>query len=411
MSNSLAIATVTAGLQRILEGAVGADVAGAHASTERPETRQKTAGTAGVNIFLYEVVPNGALREADLPTRNGAGQVVKKPQAALDLHYLLSFYGDEGDLEPQRLLGSAVRKLHAEPILSPAIIDAVKTAATANPPTDPSLATTDLGDQSELVRFTPLSLSLEEMSKLWSILFQTPYALSVAYRASVVLIEQDVTLVTPLPVQERDIEVGAFAQASIERVVASTSPGDPISATSTIVIHGRGLRGDITLVRLAGSDRSASSVRDDQVTFDLSSVTITDLAPGPQTAQVVQQIELGEPPTPHVGPVSNAVAFQLSPTVAGTTVAGTASNGSITVDTDLTIRKEQRVVLLLLDETDATLLRTFPAPARTADAASVKVPISGMTADTYLLQLSVDGANSILQKSGSAFTGPKVTLT
>ena len=41
-----------------------------------------------------------------------------RPQAALDLHYLLTFYGNEAQLEPQRLLGSVVRTLHARPVLT-----------------------------------------------------------------------------------------------------------------------------------------------------------------------------------------------------------------------------------------------------------------------------------------------------
>jgi hypothetical protein len=410
VSNFLAIATVTAGLQRVLEAAVSVDVPGATVTMERPETRQGSAGTAGVNVFLYETIPNGAHRNADMPTRDGSGQVLMRPQAALDLHYLLSFYGSEKDLEPQRLLGSAVRRLHAEPILSPPIIDAVKAAATANPPKDPFLATTDLADQVELVRFTPLSLSLEEMSKLWSVFFQTAYALSVAYEASVVLVEQEVTPIDSMPVLERDVAVRTFARPVIERVVASTSPTDPITATSTILIQGRGLQGDITRVRLAGWERMPDAVGGDQVSFDLSSVPIVDLAPGPQAISIVQQVELGIPPVPHAGAVSNAFALLLRPTITGTTVAGTAANGSITADTDLTIRTEQRVVLSLLNESSLQPVGEFVAPARTADATSVQVPISGMNADDYVVRLTVDGADTPLEMTGGVVTGPKVTL-
>jgi hypothetical protein len=411
MSNFLAIATVTAGLQRVLEAAVGVDVPGATVTTERPETRQGTAGVAWVNIFLYETIPNGAHRNADVPTRDSGGQVLTRPQAALDLHYLLSFYGSEKDLEPQRLLGSVVRKLHAEPILSPPIVDAVKTAATANPPKDPFLATTNLADQPELVRFTPLSLSLEEMSKLWSVFFQTSYALSVAYKASLVLVEQEVTPVEPTPVLERDVAIRAFARPVIERVVTSTSPTDPITATSRILIQGRGLRADITRVRVAGLDRSPDAVAGDEVTFDLSSVPTVDLAAGPQAVSIVQHVELGVPPAPHAGAVSNAFMLLLGPTITGTAVAGTAANGSLTLNTDLTIHPDQRVVLSLLGESNLVRAATFVAPDRTADATSVQVPISGMSAGDYLVRLTVDGADSPLEMTGGVVTGPKVTLT
>jgi Pvc16 N-terminal domain len=410
VSNFLAIATVTAGLQRVLEAAVTVDVPGATVTTERPETRQGTAGTTGVNIFLYETIPNGAHRNSDVPTRDTGGQVLMRPQAALDLHYLLSFYGSETELEPQRLLGSVVRKLHAEPILSPPIVDAVKTAATANPPKDAFLATTNLADQPELVRFTPLALSLEEMSKLWSVFFQTSYALSVAYRASLVLVEQEVAPVEPMPVLERDVAVGTFERPVIERVVAATSPTDPITATSTILIQGRGLRGDITSVRLAGGDRVPDAVAGDQVVFDLSTVPIADLVAGPQAISIVQQIDLGVPPTPHAGAVSNAFVLRLSPTITGTAVAGTAANGSITTDVDVAVRSDQRVVLSLLDETSLVRVGEFAAPVRTSDATSVDVPISSMNADDYVIRLTVDGADSPLVVAGGVVTGPVVTL-
>ncbi|MFN2624138.1 MAG: Pvc16 family protein, partial [Chthoniobacterales bacterium] len=99
-------------------------------------------------------------------------------------HYLLSFYGNEAKLEPQRLLGGITQRLTSRPILSDTMINAMLADAAFN-----FLAGSDLADEGEAVRFTPMGLSLEELSKLWSVFFQTPYALSVAYQASTVFIE------------------------------------------------------------------------------------------------------------------------------------------------------------------------------------------------------------------------------
>src|ERR1051326_8249061 len=112
MSNYLAIATVTATLQRVLQAVIGGDVPGATATTVRPDASGQGLPPVGVNIFLYQVTPNAALRNADLPTRNASGQAGQRPVAALDLHYLMSFYGADKQLEPQRVLGSVVRTLH-----------------------------------------------------------------------------------------------------------------------------------------------------------------------------------------------------------------------------------------------------------------------------------------------------------
>src|SRR5262249_49957897 len=99
MSNFLAVATVTATLGQVLQAAISSDVPGATVTTIRPEG--PGARPAEVNVYLYQVTPNAAYRNADLPTRGSNGQVVQRPQAALTLHYLISFYGDDSKLEPQ----------------------------------------------------------------------------------------------------------------------------------------------------------------------------------------------------------------------------------------------------------------------------------------------------------------------
>src|SRR5262249_15649444 len=140
----------------------------------------------GVNIFLYQVTPNAAFRNADLPTRRADGTLVRRPQAALDLHYLLTFYGDDGTLEPQRLLGATILQLHSSPALTRQKIGEIQNRASF-----PYLKPSNLADQVELVRVMPASLSLEEMNKLWMTFPNVDYVLSIVYVAGVVLIESD----------------------------------------------------------------------------------------------------------------------------------------------------------------------------------------------------------------------------
>ena len=109
MSNHLAIATVTATLSQIIGTAVSAVVPGADVTTLRPDAPQDNNRHTRVNLFLYQVTPNSAWRNADLPSRRPDGTLSQRPQAALDLYYLITFYGDENQLEPQRLLGSVFR--------------------------------------------------------------------------------------------------------------------------------------------------------------------------------------------------------------------------------------------------------------------------------------------------------------
>lgn len=200
MSNYLAIATVTTGLVRYLQGAVGADVGNAVVTSVRPDGPNSGVPEVGVNIFLYQATPNTAWRNHDLPTRRPDGTLAQRPQIALDLHYLLTFYGDETLLEPQRILGSTVRALHARPILTR---QEIRSAVAATP----FLVGADLADEIETVKFTPVSLSLEELSKLWSVLFQTTYTLSIAYDASVLLISSESQPQLAQPVLEPVIQV------------------------------------------------------------------------------------------------------------------------------------------------------------------------------------------------------------
>src|SRR5205085_8416254 len=122
-------------------------------------------------------------------------------------------YGAENQFVTQRLLGSAVRTLHAEPQLSREKIRRTIIA-------QPILNDSTLADQFELVKFTPLHLSLEELAKIWSVFYQIPYVLSVAYQGTVVLIESDDTPASILPVRERNVYAVPFNQPIIEEIRA-----------------------------------------------------------------------------------------------------------------------------------------------------------------------------------------------
>jgi hypothetical protein len=399
MSDFRAVATVTAALQRLLQSAVGTDVPGAHAWTDRPDSHQNGDGTGpGVNIYLYQVTPEPSRRNADLPTRGSNGQPVRRPQAALTLHYLLSFYGDDGELEPQRVLGSTVRTLHARPVITRALIQAVTDAAVETPPIHPDLAGSDLADQADVVRVSPLALNLEELSKLWSVFFQVPYALSVAYQASVVLIEEPVPTVGGVPVLRPDLTVGVLRGPRVTRVDAVS--GELITAADILAVHGARLAGATTTVQIGPHVVAPTSTAPDLLTITLS--TMADLRAG-RTPLKVLHSPLGEE--------SDVASFTMHPTVTAVAVGGTAAAGDISVTTDLTVGAGQTVALSLLAPETGERLRVYPAPARDTDTTTVTVPVSGMTPGRYIVQLSVDGADSDLERDAQGqLTGPEVTL-
>lgn len=211
MSNALALASVTAVLRNLLQNAlidqaVSTPLGGPVPVSALPPDRIKTGEPEIVqlNLFLYHVAPNAAWRNVALPSHDPRGQRLTNPPLALDLYYLLSAYS-RADFEAEILLGYAMQVLHETPVLAR---DAIRSSL--NPPAPggglapavAALAESDLAEQVELIKLTPQSMSTEEIYKLWGA-FQTHYRPSVAYQASVVLIEANQPARVPLPVLTR----------------------------------------------------------------------------------------------------------------------------------------------------------------------------------------------------------------
>jgi hypothetical protein len=267
------------------------------------------------------------------------------------------------------------------------------------------LATSNLADEIELVKFTPLSLSLEELSKLWSVFFQIPYTLSVAYQGTVVLIEGEDTPQTTLPVRERNVYAVPFKSPAIEQVTSHAGESQPIVASSTLLITGKQLLGDVTLVLLGGTERSPSTCSDTQITIPVPS----DLRAGSQGLQVLHQMMIGTPAAPHRGVQSNVAAFVLRPQI--TSVS--ASSTEVTLQVTPTVGSTQRITLLLNERsTTLPVSYTFSAPARSGDTNTLQVPIAGVkTATEYFVRIQVDGAESPLDLEVSSATfGPTVVV-
>jgi hypothetical protein len=223
-----------------------------------------------------------------------------------------------------------------------------------------------------------------------------------------------------------------FCHPVIEQVAAEAGVAEPILADSTLLVTGRGLRGEVTQVRVAGQDVTPVQVQDTQIRLQLSSLPAGALKAGVQGLQVVQRVMMGEPPAPHGGVESNVAAFVLRPKVrqdpvtkayliAKAAVAG-GGDGPYALQVKLqvtpAIGRTQRVVLLLNQvesSTDQPAAYAFPAPARDAEGVpesdeSITIPIQGVKKATYLLRLQVDGAESPLDFEAGRYSGPVVTI-
>jgi hypothetical protein len=419
MSNALAIATVTETLRNLIsQNLDAAQVSGAWVSTVSPDQPATQIANPGVNVFLYQVSPNAALRNQDLPTRTRSGVLIRKPQAALDLHYLLTFYGDYSTLEPQRLLGAATLALHTTPTLPVSLIQSTQTS-------NAFLNTSNLDTQTEQIRFTPVAFTLEELSKLWSFLLKVDYVLSTAYVASVVLIEADVVVLPPpLPVLASNLVVQPMRQPVVAQVVASPNSNAPITANSDIMLIGRNLTapsGGATQVLVGGITQAPAAITPTNITLALPS----GLAAGPQTAQVIQPLMLGVPPVLHpgTGGTSGIAAFVLSPTIAQSSppgsyeisvnpLYGSPPGPAVVVTIVPTIQAGQRVLLQLLPQGSPPASPTlFDGGTATTASDTVTIPVTGAASGTYVARVLVDGAESpFVTGPGGIPVAPLVTI-
>jgi hypothetical protein len=405
MSNALAIATVTAALHDVVRQAAQSTVAGADVVVGRPQA----AGSSPphrVYLYLYQVMPNAAWRNDDLPTRSG-GTRIRRSQAALTLNYLLVFQGADADLEPELMLGAVVRDLHAQPILTPQQIEQAITGRTA-------LTGSDLAHSIERVRLSPLGLSLEELSKLWSVFFQTPHAVSVAYEASVVLLESEESPRPPLPVLSRGVTdrgvtlvVGPFpdiSRVTVGEAADATAgvrpPPYPSAALGrTIFVQGSHLAGSaltlrffhrkLNLTNTVVVDPADVAEREARVTLPDTNAAATAWAPGIMELTAVVAGTPGQDPR-----TSNTVAVPLAPaitSIAPASPVARAANGSATLTVTCTphVRPTQRASLLLAGT--ETVAEPFPNQTGTLTFVVADAPL----VQNAVVRLRIDGADSM----------------
>lgn len=393
MSDWRAIAAVTATLQNLLQDAVRV-VPGAAVTTSRPDKEtSQIAGSGLINVFLYQMEPNANLRNAELPVRRQDGGAVRRPQLALDLHFLLSFYGDDAKHIPHLLLGLAVAALHAEPHPNPRFIP--RPSGDADESLD--VGRSGLVDQAQLLRFIPLSMSPDDLSKLWSIFsFQVPYALSVAYRCSVVLIESELTPQPLLPVREVPrLRAVTLRLPRIDEVVPQVLTADQ----GPLTLRGEHLSAQHVRVLFSGLPTGVppTTAGDRALTVELP----PELRAGVGTVSVVHGVDLGEPPSVRWLFDSNPAPFVLQPRIVdGPEVAVEASVPIATLTVRPEVAPGQRVELLLnqiqVPEGEAPRQAGFPPVAGDGEGSRLRFAVSGLEPGTYLARVQVDGAPSPL---------------
>lgn len=405
MSNALAIAAVTITLRSLIDRNLPDDLAGA-AVTAKPLDKalngsgSSTGSGNQINLFLYQTEFNPTWRNMPLPDQVRAGET-GHPPLALNLHYLITAYGEEDDdTRSHRLLGQAMSTLHDHPILSAAEIEAATVV---------ELPGSTLHEQIECVRIVPHTLSVDELSRLWTT-FQTQYRISVAYQASVVLIESNRPTRTPLPVLTRGRnDEGVTVQSDLTPPVPTLTALVPPRRQPSLRL---GETFQINGARLSGSDlevRFQHPRLDEPLLAEIVSQSATQIE--------VRLPEAGEPDDPTAPQnqwlcgfysvqvavrspdedtqrLTNALSVALSPqliTNPPITVTPDALTNTLTLTLQIipSVLPEQRVALLMGD-------REILAQPRTDRTNTLIFEGIDQPAGDYYLRLRIDGVDSLL---------------
>jgi hypothetical protein len=410
MSNSLAIATVTAVLETRLTALINrSGLSGFDVFTDHPVSSDPKPG---IYIRLYRMAPSNALRNMDLPTRRSDGSLAQRPRVAIGLHYMLSFVGERATYDAERLAGLVLTDLHAQPyITSEAVQDYLDGLASNH-----VLVKSDLAEQLEPVKLTPVVLDVDDLSRVWGLYNQSFFALSQAYEASVVLMEPDLRPKVSLPVSETGVHVIPLTAPQLTRVRPQVGAEQPVvRVADTLVVDGRALRGPTTwlrvgerLVRLPEAQVASDSVRVPLAPLDLPA--------GVHAVQVVHRLDLGSGTDPfRTTAESNVLPVALAPTLTlHDPAAVTPSPGKTEVWLDLAPlpAPEQEVELVLDRLTGGTGRESTRTWRRdTASGAIVFTVPATLGAGKWLVRVRVDGAMSLPELDGTgAYATPAVNV-
>ena len=400
MSTALAIAGVTATLRKLLDdsfvrndlnGLLGKTVA----VTALPPDVITTGPSEGpqLNVFLRQVTPNAAWRNAGLPAYEGR-QRTSNPPLALNLHYLFSAYGG-APLHPEILLGHTMQILHEHPLLTR---EDLRTALDPTPPVtalELALAESGLEKQLESLRIAPEFLSTEETSKFWTATLAR-YRQCVAYVVSVVLIEAREPSRNPLPVLTRELRPRPAVPLLPTLVRVVPADGEPAALLgSTVQLIGHQLGGSDQEVRLE-SDRFdvavaliPSASTDDTLDFELPENLAASLPVG--VYRVFARL-----PTATGTQETNRLALVVAPKVTSPPptpllVRDADGSASLTVQFVPALRAGQRASLFVGSREAA------PAPF-TVDPNDPPTELTFILTDapagTHFIRLRIDGVDS-----------------
>ncbi len=269
MSASTAIGMVSESLRNLLVGEMvlhpGVDV-----TILAPD---ETSGGRRINLFLYKVQENPALKNMDWLVKKGEPTQLVPPPLSLSLFYLMTPYATNdpqtGNATAHEFLGEAMRVFYENPIVPQEyLVDGLQ-------------------DAREQIKIIQNTLDLEELSQVWST-FTQPFRISVLYEVSVVQLDMLTESERTMARRVRQIGVpdvrAPFKPPVIDRIDPVTGP-----AGTVVTFFGENLSGWRAYVTMMGRqilDR-------EELTGDSFSITIpAELTPGQETPPGFHEIRV-----------------------------------------------------------------------------------------------------------------------
>jgi hypothetical protein len=388
MGDYRTIAAVTAVIRDILaESQQSIDGSPVNTKTSPPATLKGLAEDV-LNLFLYQVTPNNAYCSFNLPTKNQNGKLIAKPLLALNLHYLLTA-SSSNELKAQLMLSNAMIALQENAIIPKNKI--IKTLTNHREESgEEFLANSNLANETETIKISLQTMSIEELTKLWSSFFQTDYRLSVTYQVSIGLLESQLEPVPSIPVSKRQLHIIAIRQPIIEKIEPQIMPYD---SARKLFIKGHNLNSDKVLVRL--NEKEIEIVdKKDLSEHQLSLSIPADTPAGVKQVQILQKI-LFEPnnKTAHQRYVSNVIAFVIAPCLKKITPPTLNPGATLTLKFEPGVTINQKINVLIGDYVITNSLPATTPSNYPLTSITVKIPLH-IPAGTYPVRLRIDNAES-----------------
>lgn len=416
MSSPLAIAAVTAALKDLLnDGLLNHDLSaiGSFSVTASPPDRVVTGQNEPnqLNLFLYQVTPNLGWRNVGLPSRDGVGVRLSAPPLALDLHYLLTAYGAQ-DLNAEVLLGYSMHLLHETPVLTR---DQLRTVLGAPSPVGGAilpapfgnLSAVDLADQIELIKITPVFLSTEDLSKMWTAM-QARYRPTMAYMASVVLIQSTNGGRSAPPVLKRgDSDRGPVATAAPFPTLVSVRP------EASELLPAMRLGDNLLVTGSSFNDPDSITTVFENQKARLSQEIAPESVPSPtelivhvpsiaEDANAMNDWAIGfyrltlrvtKPDLPEWS--TNSVAVVLAPLITVTPLNAAPGDVNLTLTCTPRLLPEQETQTSLIFGSRPVLPTSITTPADITLPTTLTFTIPAVQAREYVVRLRVEGVDSL----------------